>query len=120
MEAMNVRSASTHSHKGHRGEDKLTKQSPNNINHELKTPWGNQGYSTQCRQSEMDEASRTAFIGKARDMERTVNMLNELSTNYRSKRRIGDEGVSNFQEDSVFNVAASLDINSPTAFSLHI
>ena len=72
----------------------VTKQLTNNINHELKTPVGViKGYlDTIADHPEMDEASRTRFIGKAQEhMERLCNMLNDLSTITRLEE--GDSGV---------------------------
>mgnify|MGYP001020328161 CR=1 FL=1 len=90
----------------------VTKQLTNNINHELKTPVGViKGYlDTIADHPEMDEASRTRFIGKAQEhMERLCNMLNDLSTITRLEE--GGSGVMRERVDFhelVFNVAAEL------------
>ena len=88
------------------------RQLTNNINHELKTPVGViKGYlDTIADHPEMDEASRTRFIGKAQEhMERLCNMLNDLSTITRLEE--GGSGVMRERVDFhelVFNVAAEL------------
>ena len=74
-------------------QSRIKRQLTNNINHELKTPVGVvRGYlDTVLTSDDMDEATRTYFLQRAKDnVERLCNLLNDVSAMTRL-----EEGSSN-------------------------